>query len=349
MNTKDFYHFEDFILDDSFRKYIEKTDSHSIEFWEEWLRNHPEVKDEFTKASDVLQTLISNKKIQVNSSKAALKTLLRSIERENKSAVRKIYLTIARAAAILIIATGLVWLGYSISNNNKAEVTTTAFNEIIVPVGEKSQIVLSDGTHVWINSASRFKYPVDFGQNSREVSLEGEAYFDVTRKGTKEFVVNTADATIHVLGTSFNVKAYPGDKKTQTTVVQGLVRVESRISGIQPVLIRPDEMAVTNAVESDRNTKDSRLKVIEKVNTPAITSWKDQMLVFADETFADIAVKMERWFNTRIIIEDENIKMERYTGKFVHNETVYEVLKAIQLTTPIEYTVKDNVVIIKKK
>jgi ferric-dicitrate binding protein FerR (iron transport regulator) len=73
------------------------------------------------------------------------------------------------------------------------------------------------------------------------------------------------------------------------------------------------------------------------------------MLVFADETFEDIAIKMDRWFNTKIRIEDDKLKQERYTGKFVHNETVYEVLEAIKLTTPIEYTVKNEEIVIKRK
>lgn len=91
------------------------------------------------------------------------------------------------------------------------------------------------------------------------------------------------------------------------------------------------------------------LAIENQVNTVVITSWKDQMLVFADETFEDIAIKMERWFNMKIKIEDNLLKQERYTGKFVHNETVYEVLEAIKLTTPIVYTVKNEEITIKRK
>lgn len=353
MSTKEHFHFEDFILDDSFRQYVEKSDRNSVEFWEKWISQHPESASDVKRATDVLHTLISHKKQDIISDKhAALKVLFKNIEQLHPAwSVRKIYITFAKAAAFLAIATGLVWLGHSFKTDNQAEPKIVGNNEIIVPVGEKSQVILSDGTHIWINSGSRFTYPVDFGQNSREVTLEGEAYFDVTRKGKTTFVVNTPDAKIRVLGTTFNVKAYPEDKKTQTTVVKGLVSVESKIRGSGVILIRPDEMAVANAEEGKRKRSESEtgLKIIQNVNTPAITSWKDQMLVFADETFGDIAIKMERWFNTRIIIEDEKIIEERYTGKFVHNETVYEVLKAIQLTTPIEYTISNNEIIIRRK
>jgi ferric-dicitrate binding protein FerR (iron transport regulator) len=128
--------------------------------------------------------------------------------------------------------------------------------------------------------------------------------------------------------------------------------VESRIKGIDPVLIKPNQMAIlkySGPAETGNLKPIESLNIENKVNTVVITSWKDQMLVFADEPFEDIAVKMERWFNMKIRIDDNLLKHERYTGKFVHNETVYEVLEAIKLTTPIVYTVKNEEIIIKRK
>jgi transmembrane sensor len=257
-----------------------------------------------------------------------------------------------RAASVIILAIAFAWIWQMISVNRKIPVQKIVYNEIIVPVGEKAQAILSDGTHVWINSGSRLKYPVAFGQSSRDVSLQGEAYFDVKKRARSTFTVNTSDVRIVVLGTAFNVKAYPEDMKTQTTVVRGVVRVESREKGIDPVMIRPNQMAILKSSgpsEANKMTPIRSLKIENQVNTVVITSWKDQMLVFADETFEDIAIKMERWFNMKIRIEDSHLKQERYTGKFVHNETVYEVLEAIKLTTPIVYTVKNEEIVIKSK
>ena len=258
----------------------------------------------------------------------------------------------ARAAAVILLLTGLAW-GWNTVFNNKQADEQHVYNEIIVPIGEKSQIILSDGSHVWINSGSHFKYPVNFSNDKRDVILEGEAYFDVTnRRGTK-FVVNTHDVRIEVLGTAFNVKSYPEDKKTQTTVVRGLVSVESKISKDAPILIHPDQMATIHEEPRistpDITTSAKNLVITNKVNTAVITSWKDQLLVFADETFEDIAVKMERWYNVKISIDDNELKQARYTGKFVHNETIYEVLEAIKITTPIKYSVTEAGITITRK
>jgi transmembrane sensor len=347
--------FEDLILDETFREYVEATSEESVNFWNKWIHDHPEKADDVRKAKTILIALLGNRKAEIAVDKdESLKRLMKEINKIPKKGGLGVNFSSfwMRAASVIILAIAFAWIWQMISSNRKSPVQKIVYNEIIVPVGEKAQAVLSDGTHVWINSGSRFRYPVTFGQTSRDVSLQGEAYFDVKKRGKSEFTVNTHDVRIVVLGTAFNVKAYPEDMKTQTTVVRGLVRVESREKGIDPVLIRPNQMAILkNNVPSVANKMEpiKSLNIENQVNTVVITSWKDQMLVFADETFEDIAIKMERWFNMRIRIEDKRLKQERYTGKFVHNETVYEVLEAIKLTTPIVYTVKNEEIVIKGK
>ena len=347
--------FEDLILDETFKEFAEGTNEESVMFWNNWIHDHPEREDDVRKAKAILITLSGSHKKEILVDKhESLNRLMKEINKLPKEGRSGINFSSfwMRAASVILLAIAFAWIWQMISSNRKSPAQKIVYNEIIVPVGEKAQAVLSDGTHVWINSGSRFKYPVSFGQTSRDVSLQGEAYFDVKKRGKSEFTVNTQDVRIVVLGTAFNVKAYPEDMKTQTTVVRGLVRVESREKGIDPVLIRPNQMAILkSSVPSDANKMKpiKSLNIENKVNTVVITSWKDQMLVFADETFEDIAIKMERWFNMKIKIEDNRLKQERYTGKFVHNETVYEVLEAIKLTTPIVYTVKNEEIVIKRK
>lgn len=358
MNNKDYSNVGDFILEDSFREYVQGTRLESVSYWDTWILEHPEKKEEADKAKKILITLLSQKNKEIDADKnEALKILLAQVENQDtdlnknqrqlqplKRFLRPLW---AAAAAVIIFSVGLAWVWYGLMNWNTAKKQKATYNEIIVPIGEKSQVILSDGTHIWINSGSRFTYPLCFGKESREVSLEGEAYFDVT-KGEKTFTVNTHDASIQVLGTAFNVKSYPEDKKTQTTVVRGLVRVLSKERGTQPVLIGPEQMAVIkDEPENTVKSSDARdLRVIDKVNTGVITSWKDQLLIFADETFEDIAIKMERWYNIKVTIADEDLKKQRYNGKFVNNETVYQVLEAIEVTTPIHYTIKEDEIII---
>jgi ferric-dicitrate binding protein FerR (iron transport regulator) len=355
MNELNNNSFEDLILDESFREYVEGSKEESVSYWNKWIQAHPERSEEIRKSRLVLITLMNTRKESVSPDKnKALDKLLTGIDKQPQSSTGTPYFsgTWVRLAAMLLLSAGLAWIWHALTVNHYVGQQKIVYNEIIVAVGEKSQIILSDGTHVWINSGSHFKYPVTFGQISRDVSLEGEAYFDVKKRGKAKFTVSTRDVRIEVLGTAFNVKAYPEDRKTQTTVVRGIVKVESKEKGIDPVLIRPNQMAVLKESEPSDISKIKPLKhlnVVDKVNTVVITSWKDQMLVFSDETFEDIAIKLERWFNMKIIIDDNKLKQERYTGKFVHNETVYEVLEAIKLTTPIEYTVKGAEIIIKRK
>jgi ferric-dicitrate binding protein FerR (iron transport regulator) len=200
---------------------------------------------------------------------------------------------------------------------------------------------------VWINSDSKLKYPVQFGDVSREVSLEGEAFFDVEKKHGKSFVVNTHDVKVNVLGTAFNVRCYPGDNKTQTTVVRGAVQVEEIHGDKKVMILKPNEMAtLTDKVPDATKASQIQTFTVNKVDPVNLVSWKDQLLVFAGETFEDLAIKMERWYNVKIRIDNEELKSERFSGKFVHNETVYQVLEAIKITTPITFRVEKDTIII---
>lgn len=352
--NENYQKFEDFILDESFREFILGSSETSVSFWNNWIAGHPEMQEEVRKARQILTTLFNHHKIEVKVDKnQSLAELLAKIEYEESVPDIKSFNLPgwAKVAAVLLLSVGLGWLwNWTYSKLGKEEIL--AFNEIIVPIGEKSQIVLSDGTHVWINSGSKFKYPVTFGKKSREVYLSGEAFFDVTKEANQTFVVTTHDASVKVLGTAFNVKSYPEDAKTQTTVVRGLVSVK-RIKEEEEVYIKPNQMAVirTEMPEEKPITSDpvQKLEVLNNVNTEAVTCWKNQLLVFADEPLEDMAMKMERWFNVKIVIEDSTLREERYNGKFVHNETIYEVLEAIRKTTSIKYSVLEDKIIIERK
>ena len=353
MDRFDHYNFEDFILDDSFREYVEGSNQESVDFWTTWTTNHPKKLAEVNKAKDVILVLQSHTRESFHTNKEeALQHLLSEIAHNEKPGItRRIFSSQwIRIAAAVLITTGLSWIIFNAYSNRKVSKAEILYTEIIVPIGEKSQIVLSDGSHVWLNSGTRFKYPVNFGNESRDVSLVGEAYFDVTR-GRRTFTVNTHDARIEVIGTAFNVKSYPEDQKTQTTVVRGKVRVESKLKDSKSVLILHDQMAVIKDVPESGMQKESvgNIDVLNEVNTTAITSWKDQLLVFADESFEDITIKMERWFNMKISIDDDELKRDRYTGKFVNNETVYQVLEASKVTTPIEYKIRNDEIVITRK
>lgn len=288
--------------------------------------------------------------VMTDKNKSLLELFERINEEKPKSAITIPFLNSIwfRIAAVSLLVIGLSSL-WNVFRHHNIQIRELAYNEIIVPLGEKAQIILSDGSHVWINSDSKLRYPVMFGEASRDVTLEGEAFFDVVKKHGKTFVVNTRDVKVNVLGTAFNVKCYPGDEKTQTIVVRGEVKVEDIHGEKKAIIIKPNEMAtLQKRITPDQTTSHLNSITVRKVDPESMVSWKDQLLVFNGEPFEDLAIKMERWFNVRIKIDDMELKTERYSGKFVHNETVYQVLEAIKITTPIVYKVEKDTIIISK-
>ena len=273
-----------------------------------------------------------------------------------------------RIAAIFIFAFFLSWTVFYFVNR-KPDTGSHAYNQIITTKGQKSQIILSDGTKVWLNSETTLKYPSAFNNVKREVFLEGEAFFEVQQKSNKiPFIVKTSEINIKVLGTSFNVMAYPDEETIETTVVEGsvcIVRKDLRSSPDQNIilkrnqkvtLLKKESQIVLSEIETKKPTLIKSTKTIQSVSpsekaqilvSPEVdidlhTAWKDDRLIFQSETFENICYKLERWYDVKIHIRKEELKKYRYTGKFVHKETINQVLEIIKLTTPINYTFKQN-------
>lgn len=355
---------EDLVMDNSFQDYVAGRNNISVKKWEEWIEQHPSQQKEFDTAVQVMKVLLNARKRNIEvDSELSLRQILTKIEidkMEQKASKRSLFSPWMKIAAMLVLLVGISILLYFASQFNMGLRNETAFNELIVPIGEKAQIVLSDGSHVWINSGSKLKYPTTFSQKNRTVYLQGEAYFDVKKKNGAPFYVTTDAVNIKVLGTAFNVKSYPGDKNVETTVIRGLVRVENKFTN-KTVLLNPKEKCIVPSTANENAEKNIQLQntvvtnqsnegvtVVQKVNTDLVISWKDQLLVFQDERFEELVVKMERWYNVKIVIQDESLKDLRFRGKFVNNETVYQVLDAIKLTSRIKYKVENNIFYIKK-
>ncbi len=203
----------------------------------------------------------------------------------------------------------------------------------------------------------------------REVILEGEAFFEVAKKDNKvPFFVKTSSIDIEVLGTSFNVMAYPDEETVETTVVEGSVNVVQKGTASslgQNVILKPNqkvtlikkgshivlsEMEIDKPLtvkqkiqpESTNTTSKEQLLISSKVDIDLHTAWKEDRLMFESETFEKIALKLERWYDVKIHIQNEVLKNYRYTGNFAHKETIDQVLEVLSLTTPIKYTFIQN-------
>ena len=271
-----------------------------------------------------------------------------------------LYMRVARMAAVFILGFTIAWFISSGRFQKLVQKDEIAWNELHIPLGSKSKIVLSDGTQIWLNAGSTLKYPGKFRSRSREIFLEGEAFFDVTHDKDRPFRVSTPELHIKVLGTRFNVKSYPEDNTVETTLISGSIEIEAKQAGRNKknqLRLEPNQKATfiktTNKLTLDAVSEPAKMKtqpvglinIDDQVNTDIVTSWTQNRLVFSRERFEDIAVKLERWYNVQIIIEDEEVKNYLYTGTF-NNETLEQALNALRIASDIHYTIDKDTILI---
>lgn len=373
----------DFILNESFQRYVFNNNPEDTKYWEEWLTENKGSATIFHEAKSLISFIAARKTLPKHRtiSDEVFEKLLSQIEIDENSDVeepaRRIISPFWYVAATVIVLIGLTVL-FDIHNLFFPVSQTSQNLEVIVPKGQRSQILLPDGTKVWLNAGTIFKYPSSFLKNSREVYLEGEAFFSVSHNKQLPFLVHIKNnLTIKVLGTEFNVKCYNEDRNVETTLIKGSVVFTKRDDNnkvLKEINLLPKEkvtydkvvqkMVVTkfivpnsSAVAATPNMASKIVKVKNNDNKEEVdnsdhldelTSWKDDALVFDNDSFEDIAVKMERWFGIPITIKDENLKNERFTGKFVNKESIYQILDIINRSEPIQYTKKNNVIIISR-
>lgn len=245
--------------------------------------------------------------------------------------------------------------------------------EVSSPPGSRSNITLADGTTVWLNAGSKLTYNGDFDHDNRSVYLEGEGYFNVKKDRDNPFTVITSQLEIVALGTSFNVKSYEEESIIQTTLVSGLVVVSRSKHKVREkgLVLEPNqqityykgsgEIAFTN--KADTETESAGVKTNDEVRAEPImaeepkivlskgidpeifTSWKDNRLIFDNETFESIAVKLERRYGAKIIIEDEKIKTKKFKGRF-DEITIEQALSALKFASHFDYYIKQDTIYI---
>ena len=269
-----------------------------------------------------------------------------------------------RVAAAVVIGFFLGAAFQYQTNQSKHPPQVVSQYDVVVPHGSRSHVMLADGTKVWLNAGSRLRYATDFGQNSREVYLEGEGYFDVARDTTKLFVVKTDKLDVKALGTSFNVKAYPGEENIEMVLVTGKVSVGDVVLAPNEMLVysRKDKKAVIQKktietkqtvaapTNENRQTSSTQLaaKVVETSIDPAIyTSWKDDLWRIESETLASFAVKLERRYDVKIRFADRGTQNLSINAT-IRDETLEQVLKFLQLTVPVDFSIDGKTVVLKE-
>lgn len=271
------------------------------------------------------------------------------------------------AAAVLVISLTAALVLHSTRTVVQTKIAIVHTSEVVARPGARTKLVLPDGTEVWLNSGSKLHYNNDFNTRLREVNLEGEAFFDVVKDASHPFIVHTSAINVKVLGTAFNIKSYPGDKITETTLLRGMVEITRKDDPSAPkVILKPNEKLVINktqepmrplspaAAHSDTAAEGMSNISITPVpmNIPdsdkAETAWMYNKLVFDGDSFEELAAKMERWYNIKITFKNDQLFKYRFKGVF-NNETVKEALDALQLTAAFTYNIRDNIVVLNKE
>lgn len=211
-------------------------------------------------------------------------------------------------------------------------------NKVIIPYGKKSVIRLADGSTVWLNAGSQLVYPSVFLRERREVVLIGEAYFEVAENPSRPFVVKTAGVSVTVLGTKFDVSAYPEDRYVETVLESGSVRLEvtggSLLSRNRKVLLKPNQKGTFSREEG--------VMSLTEVDVSQYISWKDGMLKMEREDLIRVLKKVERYYNVRIELRDPLVGGYLISGKLDLKNSPEEVLNNIRLTVPIDWAKKSN-------
>lgn len=244
-----------------------------------------------------------------------------------------------KIASILAIPL-LVARGWYITTNSEQSVFSDQYCEIMAPSGNISKCILPDGTEVWLNTNSVVRYDVaSFNKNEREVNIEGEAYFEVAKNKQKPFRVLTSEGSILVTGTSFNVKAYPGDNVFETVLTEGSIEMKINNES-QSVKLIPGERAVYN--------NEVKKITISEVNPERYSSWRNGELFFDDATLNDLIKELSRVYSIEFILEDKELGQSRFRGMFSFDNNLIDALEKIKRTSGIDYVIKNKEVRLSK-
>lgn len=213
-------------------------------------------------------------------------------------------------------------------------VTTREYHELQVARGGEYKLTLPDGTFVYINSASKLKYPTSFDFDKREVYLSGEAYFEVTKDSQRPFYVTTDNIQVKVYGTTFNINTHDPDY-TQTVLVQGEIGIQI-IGEQEEIILHPSQLALFDKKQHKID--------IRNVNPHQYMAWKDGLFVFEEEPLEKIMDKLSLWYDCQVFYTNQTARNIRFTGYLKRYEQIDKILKAIASTVSVSFEIKGKTI-----
>lgn len=254
----------------------------------------------------------------------------KAVKRKVKGRRNSILLNIAKYAAIIILAVSAGYMVQYAGLNNEI-----AMNEIIVPKGNRTSVVLPDGSKVWLSNGTKLVYPESFVGNFRDVQLEGEGFFEVTHDKDHPFIVNVGQHRIKVLGTKFAVVAYPDDDEVKAELVSGKIQFDIQ-SGVTEESYKSFMVKPMHSLVYDKTSG----KVYESIIPDGFHDyWQKGTYRFRNETFDSLATKIARIYNVEIIFGDEELKNRTFTGTLNVDDNIYTLMEVFKSASgkPFEY------------
>lgn len=280
----------------------------------DWIESSPENKKLFFQESrvyDAIDLLATERELPV--SKPKLNTSFWSD-----------LVKIAATVAIVLSVVG-IW-------NYSKEPKQQAMNIIQVPAGKNASVVLPDGSSVWLNARTKIEYPSSFEKGSREILLDGEAYFEISHDSKKPFIVRTKTYNVEVLGTKFNVQAYSFGDKIVTSLMEGAVKLTAVADEANSFLLKPNQLAYIENGEF----------ISEPIKDYNPYRWKEGLICFDNISFPEIMREFEKYYEVEIVIENEKVRDYLCTGKFRQSDGVEYALKILQKDVAFNYERAEN-------
>ena len=323
---------EDLLKDESFVQWVSNEEPSAQRKWEKWMHNDPDRRAMVLEAKELIQAMhftgedshVADEELW---NKIESTITRKSVRRDYRSSLQKRPRNYLRAAAVVILAFLCAWAFRQYFQAGSVEPID---NPIVVrenPNGVKSRLQLPDGSKAWLNSGSKLSYLSTFSDTLRDVMLEGEAFFEVTKDEAKPFIVRTPYFEATVLGTSFSVQAYEG-QAPKTSLVEGLVRVST---GRESKLIHPGEQAVVTGEEL----------VLRPFDYNRAVGWKDGILYFDEDSLGSIFQKLEKWYDVKITPASAGLPNARYSG-FHKDESLERVLEQMSYSVNFNYSIEDK-------
>jgi ferric-dicitrate binding protein FerR (iron transport regulator) len=355
---------EDFLCDESFQRFCGGEYADTL-FWNNWVKENPEytgVVDKALRLYDMLNAGQGNSREQLAAMKDAIarrenfRNMLSHGSEAKMVRVKRPWVRYAAAAAAVLLVAGgsmaYLWKKRTVNGLQVYEHYTAAQSRKTIVLPDSSVIMLNANSHLSINK--------DFDHEHREVTITGEAFFDIKHDQEHPFIVHTSEYRIRVLGTSFNVRSYPGSHGTETDLISGKVEIVTNNGHAKDrVILRPNEKFVLEREHQPSiNTVHSATVAVSKGTVAKIkldtltqqapeTAWARQKMEISDETFEQIALKLQAWYGIRVIFASEDVKQYRYTATF-NDETIFKALQYLKQSYPFNYRIEKDAIVISR-